>query len=215
MSQDFGIFMPKHLAGQWVLNSYVFSIEEKKTNNPRIGCYEKYCGNDVTIIVLTSYDYHEIEEEALAAGVDAFIEKPLFRSRLTSVLKEFTTGKKNMSARNYLDGFKKTDYSDKRILLVDDNNLNREIAVEILKMSKVKIDTAENGREAYEMVESSPENWYDLIFMDVQMPVMDGYEATAAIRSMKGLRSQIPIIAMTANAFAAAYHFRKIWISLL
>ena len=217
------------ILGEWVLNGKAaidkaFARHEKKDDYfaiimdwkmPGMDGVEttrrirKKIGNDVTIIVLTSYDYHEIEEEALAAGVDAFIEKPLFRSRLTSVLKEFTTGKKYMSARNYLDGFKKNDYSDKRILLVEDNDLNREIAVEILKMSKVKIDTAENGREAYEMVESSPENWYDLIFMDVQMPVMDGYEATAAIRSIKGLRSQIPIIAMTANAFAEDVQLAK------
>lgn len=166
-------------------------------------------GKDVTIIVLTAYDYHEIEEEARSAGVNAFIEKPLFRSRLTAVLKEIVTGKSQKTSLNNLEDFAKLNYSDKRILLVEDNELNREIAVEILKMTGVQIDTAENGKEACDKVENMPENYYDLIFMDVQMPIMNGYEATAAIRAMEGPRSQIPIVAMTANAFAEDVQMAK------
>lgn len=101
------------------------------------------------------------------------------------------------------------DYSNMRILLVEDNDLNREIAYEIIKMSGVKIETAENGKEALEKVESNPENWYDLVFMDIQMPVMNGYETTAAIRSLPDDRSKIPIVAMTANAFAEDVQMAK------
>ena len=95
-------------------------------------------GEDVTIIILSSFEFSEIEEEARAAGVDAFIAKPLFRSRLTATLRQFTSGKKEKNARNYLEDFAKTDYTGKRLLLVEDNDLNREIATEILGMTGVK-----------------------------------------------------------------------------
>lgn len=126
-------------------------------------------GNDVTIIILSVYDYSEIEAEAREAGVDEFIAKPLFRSRLTATLKNIIEGKPNKEAKNYLSN----------------------------------IETAENGKEAVEKFANAPSGFYDLIFMDIHMPVMNGYEATAAIRSHRKYREkQIPIIAMTANAFA-------------
>ena len=166
-------------------------------------------GEDVTIIILTSFDFSEIEEEARAAGVNAFMAKPLFRSRLTATLRQFTSGKKEENARNYLEDFAKENYAGKRILLVEDNELNREIATEIIGMTGVTIDIAENGKIAVEKVMEAPEKWYDLIFMDIQMPVMNGYEATAAIRALAGSRGKVPIIAMTANAFAEDVQLAK------
>ena len=166
-------------------------------------------GEDVTIIILTSFDFSEIEEEARAAGVNAFMAKPLFRSRLTATLRQFTSGKKEKNARNYLEDFAKENYAGKRILLVEDNELNREIATEIIGMTGVTIDSAENGKTAIEKVMEAPEKWYDLIFMDIQMPIMNGYEATAAIRALAGSRGKVPIIAMTANAFAEDVQLAK------
>ena len=166
-------------------------------------------GEDVTIIILTSFDFSELEEEARAAGVNAFMATPLFRSRLTATLRQFTSGKKEKNARNYLEDFAKENYAGKRILLAEDNELNREIATEIIDMTGVTIDSAENGKIAVEKVMEAPEKWYDLIFMDIQMPIMNGYEATAAIRALAGSRGKVPIIAMTANAFAEDVQLAK------
>ena len=153
----------------------------------------KRIGKEITIIVLTSYEFSEIEEEAKAAGVDAFIAKPLFRSRLTATLRQFTSGRKEKTARNYLEELSESDYTGKRILLVEDNELNREIGVEMLRMTGAEVETAENGKIAVEKVEASPKGSYDLIFMDIQMPVMNGYEATAAIRSLPGEKGKLPV----------------------
>lgn len=169
----------------------------------------KRVGREVTIIVLTSYDYSEIEAEAREAGVDAFIIKPLFRSRLTATFMKIMNEKPDCSTKDYLKDMKNADYSDKRVLLVEDNELNSEIACEIIGMTGVKIETAENGKEAVEKIENAEPDRYDLIFMDIQMPVMNGYEATAAIRSMPDERAGLPIIAMTANAFAEDVQLAK------
>ena len=169
----------------------------------------KKVGREVTIIVLTAYDYSQIEKEAREAGVDAFITKPLFRSRLATTLKEMINGKAEHMPKDYLNEIRHADYSHARILLVEDNALNREIAAEIIGMTGAKVETAENGKEAVEKIEAAEEDWYQLVFMDIQMPVLNGYEATAAIRSLPGKRGQVPIVAMTANAFAEDVQLAK------
>lgn len=159
-------------------------------------------GPDVSVIVLTSYDYTKIEEEAKAAGVDEFISKPLFRSRLTAALQNIISGKPSQDARDYLKNIAASDYTGKRILLVEDNELNREVAAEIIGMTGAEIETAVNGKEAVDKVADHPNGYYDLVIMDVQMPIMNGYEAATAIRSLpKHKGDMLPIIAMTANAF--------------
>ena len=159
-------------------------------------------GPDVSVIVLTSYDYTKIEEEAKAAGVDEFISKPLFRSRLTAALQKIISGKPSQDARDYLKNIAASDYTGKKILLVEDNELNREVAAEIIGMTGAEIETAVNGKEAVDKVADHPNGYYDLVFMDVQMPIMNGYEAATAIRSLPKHKGELlPIVAMTANAF--------------
>lgn len=157
-------------------------------------------GADVPIIILSSYDWTEIEAEARLAGVDGFITKPLFKSRLVYLFKKFVSsdGRDDMTAVAQ----EKIDFFGKRVLLAEDNELNREIAEEILSCTGVEVESVENGQEALDRFLKRGEGYYDMIFMDIQMPVMNGYEATRAIRRVRrGDACTIPIIAMTANAF--------------
>ena len=159
----------------------------------------KVIGNEVPIIVLTAYDWSGFEQEAREAGVTAFVGKPLFMSELRAVL---TKPQEPVNAVSAGQELKRYDYSGKRVLLVEDNELNREIATAILEETGMTIDTAVDGIEAVNIINEAPEDRYDLILMDIQMPRMDGYTATREIRTLPSNRkANIPIVAMTANAF--------------
>ncbi len=156
-------------------------------------------GEDTPIIILTAYDWTDIEAEAKEAGVTAFCAKPLFMSDLKASL--LAANNKDLKAEESGRAWTKTDYSGKRLLLVEDNELNREIAEVILTEAGFMIESAPDGTDAVAMVEKSEERYYDAVLMDVQMPVMNGYEATKAIRAMRREDVKtLPIIAMTANA---------------
>lgn len=158
-------------------------------------------GNGLPILMLSAYDMSEQMDAAKQAGVNGFITKPLFRSRLVYKLNQFISGaaEEKPEAGPLLGG----SYQGKRILLAEDNMLNREIAVEILSETGAAIDTAENGQIALDMVKNAPAGTYDLIFMDMQMPVLDGCAAAEQIRALpRADTKRLPIIAMTANAFA-------------
>ena len=157
--------------------------------------------DDTPIIILTAYDWSDIEVEAKAAGVTAFCSKPMFMSDLRETLMS-ALGQKQTDAAQGLLPEKNADFKGKHILLVEDNELNREIAQEILREYGFLVDTAENGAVAVEKVSTAAPGSYDLVLMDVQMPIMDGYTATRKIRALDDpARAKLPIIAMTANAF--------------
>ena len=156
--------------------------------------------DDTPIIILTAYDWSDIEVEAKAAGVTAFCSKPMFLSDLRDTLLT-AIGHTQTAAQDILPG-KNADFRGRHILLVEDNELNREIAVAILHEYGFLVDTAENGAVAVEKIRTSDPGRYDLVLMDVQMPVMDGCTATQRIRALKDpARAAVPIVAMTANVF--------------
>ena len=157
--------------------------------------------DDTPIIILTAYDWSDIEVEAKAAGVTAFCSKPMFMSDLRETLMS-ALGQKSADAVQGLLPEKNADFKGKHILLVEDNELNREIAQEILREYGFLVDSAENGAVAVEKVSTAAPGSYDLVLMDVQMPIMDGYTATRKIRALDDpARAKLPILAMTANAF--------------
>ena len=157
--------------------------------------------DDTPIIILTAYDWSDIEVEAKAAGVTAFCSKPMFMSDLRETLMS-ALGQKPADAVQRLLPEKNADFKGKHILLVEDNELNREIAQEILREYGFLVDSAENGAVAVEKVSTAAPGSYDLVLMDVQMPIMDGYTATRKIRALDDpARAKLPILAMTANAF--------------
>ncbi|MDE6029795.1 MAG: response regulator [Clostridiales bacterium] len=158
----------------------------------------KAIGDEPMIIINTAYDWSDMEKEAKEAGVTAFCSKPLFVSELRKILAApFTkdSGKQK-------EDEPQASFDGKKILLVEDNELNQEIAQSILEMAGFVVDTADDGSIAVDKMKKQPAGTYDLILMDVQMPIMNGYEATKAIRAMKTkAKANIPIVAMTANAF--------------
>ena len=159
----------------------------------------KEMGDDVPVIVLTAYDWSEIESEAREAGVTAFCSKPLFMSELSSCLNSVVNAE-DMEDKEEDD--ETMELPTGRILLAEDNELNQEIAVAILEEAGLSVEVAGNGQIAVEMLKNSEPDHYQLILMDVKMPVMNGYEAMKAIRKLEDTKlSSIPIFAMTANAF--------------
>ena len=158
-------------------------------------------GDDTPIIILTAYDWSDIEVEARAAGVNAFCAKPLFMSDIRETLMA-AIGQKQTGAEDRILPEAGPDFRGRCILLVEDNELNREIAEELLKQYGFLVDIAENGAEAVKKVKNSAPGTYDLVLMDIQMPVMNGYEATEQIRALEDpALAKIRILAMTANAF--------------
>ncbi|MGN0689377.1 MAG: hybrid sensor histidine kinase/response regulator, partial [Oscillospiraceae bacterium] len=163
----------------------------------------KAVGKDVPIIIISAYDWSDIEQEARAAGANAFISKPLFRSRLAKTFNSLVGEEEVSDRESPLCSLENMDLSGFRILLVEDNLLNAEIAEEILKMTGLTVEHAYDGTEAVDMIAACDDGFYDMIFMDIQMPKMNGYDATRAIRAMdRNYCKRIPILAMTANAFA-------------
>lgn len=181
-------------------------IDWKMPDMDGIACtraIRKAVGKDVPIIIISAYDWSDIEQEARAAGANAFISKPLFRSRLAKTFNALVDNTERKEQEDPLVELERMDLSGYRALLVEDNDLNAEIAAEILETTGMAVERAADGTEAVDMVFESEDGYYDIVFMDIQMPKMNGYDATRAIRAMKrNYCNQIPIVAMTANAFA-------------
>jgi len=158
----------------------------------------KQLGDSVPILLISAYDCSEIEDEARAAGINGFLSKPLFKSTLFYGLRPYI----DSTERPPEPKKKEVNFTGKRILLAEDNELNWEIASELLKGLGLELDWAENGEICADMFQKSPVNYYDAILMDIRMPVKNGYEATDIIRDMDRPDSVLPIIAMTADAFS-------------
>ena len=184
-----------------VYHAYIIDWRLPDMNGIEVTRQIRSLNDDTPIIILTAYDWSDIEVEAKAAGVTAFCSKPMFMSDLRETLMS-ALGQKLTDASQEILPEKNADFKDRHILLVEDNELNREIAQEILREYGFRVDTAENGEVAVEKVSTAAPGSYDLVLMDVQMPVMDGYTATRKIRALDDpARAKLPILAMTANAF--------------
>ena len=184
-----------------VYHAYIIDWRLPDMNGIEVTRQIRSLHDDTPIIILTAYDWSDIEVEAKAAGVTAFCSKPMFMSDLRETLMN-AIGQTQTDAAQELLPEKNAGFKGRHILLVEDNELNREIAQEILQEYGFRVDPAENGAVAVEKVRTAATGSYDLVLMDVQMPVMNGYEATRQIRALDDpALAKIPILAMTANAF--------------
>ncbi|MDO5389558.1 MAG: response regulator [Eubacteriales bacterium] len=167
-------------------------------------------GKDVPIIIISAYDWSDIEQEARTAGANAFISKPLFRSRLAKMFNSLVGEDEPEDQETPFSQLETIDLAGGRVLLAEDNELNAEIAAEILEMTGLTVECVADGIESVDKIAECEDGYYDMIFMDIQMPRMNGYDAARAIRAMdRNYCRQIPIIAMTANAFAEDIHAAK------
>lgn len=163
---------------------------------------QKKLDHNIPILLISAYDWSEIEEEARAAGISGFISKPLFKSTLFYGLRQFTGAPENENDSKELQAKNNFSLEGKRILVAEDNDLNWEIAQLLLESAGINVEHAENGQICVDMLLAHKAGYYDAILMDVRMPVMNGLEATTVIRSLnKKEYNKIPIIAMTADAF--------------
>ena len=156
-------------------------------------------GEDIPILLISAYDWADIENEAREAGIDGFISKPLFKSTLFYGLRPFMTDLDELPER---ENESEEDLQDKRILLAEDNELNWEVAEDLLSELGLSLDWAENGQICVDKFQASEPGHYDAVLMDIRMPVMGGYEAAHMIRNSGRQDADIPIIAMTADAFS-------------
>jgi signal transduction histidine kinase/DNA-binding response OmpR family regulator len=162
-------------------------------------------GEDVPIVIISAFDWSDIEQEARRAGANAFISKPLFKSRVVYLFHNLVGGDTESEEKEEsgLEDIAELALGGKRVLLVEDNELNAEIATEILEMSGLMVELATDGSVAVDRLTEVEDGYFDLVLMDIQMPVMNGYEATRAIRAMdREYTRKVPIVAMSANAFA-------------
>ena len=156
-------------------------------------------GDEIPILLISAYDWGEIEQDAREAGINGFISKPLFKSTLYYGMREFADNLKD----HLEQPVKEVDLSGKRVLLAEDNELNWEIAEELLSELGLELEWAENGQLCVDKYRESESGYYDAVLMDIRMPVMGGYDAARTIRAMERPDAKsIPIIAMTADAFA-------------
>lgn len=160
----------------------------------------EYVGDDVPILIISAYDLSEIESGVNDTKIDGFIQKPFFKSTLYDCIQRYYL---NQDKKEKVSAVKRLTLKGRRFLLVEDNEINQEIALYSMSELGAEVETAWNGREAVELFGRSPAGYYDMILMDIQMPVMNGYEAARAIRSAdREDAGRIPIFAMTADAFS-------------
>ena len=163
----------------------------------------KIMGAEIPIIILTAYDWEAIRQEAKTIGINAFLAKPLFRSHLYNIMLEIMSNRQQAEHEQVKSILLDQIVCTERLLLVEDNELNMEIAEEFFSRCGASVEKAWDGSEAVELVKARPDGYYASIFMDIQMPIMDGYEATRQIRQLEQQqgRKHTPIVAMSANAF--------------
>lgn len=160
------------------------------------------CGQQLPVLIISAYDWSDIEEQARAAGVTGFMQKPVFVSTLCRALQRYVLGGTD-ALPDRRQALRDIRFDGRRFLLVEDNALNREVATELLEDTGAAIDTAMDGAQGLAAFAGAPAGTYDMVLMDIQMPVMNGYSAARAIRDLaRPDAAVIPILAMTADAFA-------------